>query len=502
MRFPKFNKGTPVLPLPALLSPSMPPPATLTATHPGPRLQGGHSAHRRRESARMLSLSSRPLPTLAAACLLLAGLAACGPRGEAPAAGTAASGPGGAASAPPVSVSTVRAQQRDMAVLINATGTVAPLSTVDVRPQTTNLVAQVHVKEGQFVKAGQLLFTLDARADEANLARARAQLARSEAALADAQRQLQRSQELLAQNFIAQGALDTNQTNVQSLTAALAADKAALDAARLALSYTRITASSAGRLGAISVFPGSSVQANQTTLASITRLDPISVAFSLPQRHLADALAALKDGGAAVIATPPASEGQPPAGPAPRDGARAAAADGSGNGAAKAMAAHAPAAGTRAGRLSFVDNAVDASSGSVKVKAQFDNRDGLLWPGAFVNVAMTARVLRGAVVVPQAAIVQSARGPLVYIVVDGMAQLRPVQVLYAQGDEAAVSGVEPGARVVLDGRQNLRPGAAVLERAADAAPAGGRGGKGGAAGAASAAASAAAPALTGKGATP
>jgi len=507
MRFPKFNKGTPVLPLPALLGPSMPPPATLTATHPVPRLQGGHRAHRRQESARMLNLSSRPLPTLAVTCLLLAGLAACGPRAEAPASGGTPAAPAGVASAPPVSVSTVRALQRDMPVLITTTGTVAALSIVDVRPQTTNLVAQVHVKEGQFVKAGQLLFTLDARADEANLARARAQLARSEAALADAQRQLKRSQELLAQNFIAQGALDTNQTNVQSLTAALAADKAALDAARLALSYTRITAPSAGRLGAINVFAGSSVQANQTTLASITQLDPISVAFSLPQRHLADALAALKDGGAAVIATPPASEGQAPqAGPAPREGARAAAADGSRNGAAKAMAATtpAPAAGTRAGRLSFVDNAVDASSGSVKVKAQFDNRDGLLWPGAFVNVAMTARVLRGAVVLPQAAIVQSGRGPLVYIVVDGMAQLRPVQVLYAQGDEAVVGGVEPGARVVLDGRQNLRPGATVLERAADAEPAGGRGGKGAAAGAASSAASAAAaaPALTGKGATP
>jgi RND family efflux transporter MFP subunit len=388
----------------------------------------------------------RPATFLAAS--LLAVLAACNKQPDAGAAGAAsaaggASAPGAAASAPPVGVSTVRAVQRDMPVLITATGSVAPLASVDVRPQTTSLVAQVQVKEGQFVKAGQLLFTLDPRADEANVAKARAQLQRDEAALADAQRQLKRSQELLAQNFISQGALDTNQTNVQTQAAAVAADRAALDAARLGLSYTRITAPSAGRLGAINVFPGSSVQANQTTLVSITQLDPITVAFSLPQRHLADALAALKDGGAPVSATTPDSDGK--------------------------------AGGTVLGRLKFVDNAVDAASGTVKVKAQFDNRDGRLWPGAFVNVAMTARVISGAVIVPQAAIIQSARGALVYGVRDDKAVPRPVEVLYAQGEDAAVSGIKPGERIVLDGRQNLRPGATVVERARE--PGAGKGGR-------------------------
>ncbi len=394
-------------------------------------------------------------------------LAACGPQPGAGAAALvaasgasaagAASGPAAAASAPPVSVVTVRAVQRDMPVLITATGTVAPLANIDVRPQTTSLVAQVQVKEGQFVKAGQLLFTLDARADEANVAKARAQLAKDEAALADAQRQLKRSQDLLAQNFISQGALDTNQTNVQSQAAAVAADKAALDATKLGLSYTRITAPSAGRLGAINVFPGSSVQANQTTLVSITQLDPIAVAFSLPQRHLDDALAALRNGGAPVSAT------------VPDDALRAAGAE-----AKSPPSAGAPSARALAGRLTFVDNLVDAATGTVKVKAQFDNHEGGLWPGSFVNVAMTARVISGAVIVPQAAIIQSARGPLVYTVRDNLATPRPVQVLYAQGEDAAVSGVKPGERVVLDGRQNLRPGSAVIERARE-----GGAGKGG-----------------------
>jgi RND family efflux transporter MFP subunit len=380
----------------------------------------------------------RPIPWMAVFGVCL--LAACKGRpdeaaGSASAASAAsaavaasASAPGPGASAPPVGVTTVRAQQRDLAVLITATGTVAPLSSVDVRPQTTSLVTRVHVKEGQFVRKGELLFTLDSRADEANVAKAQAQLARDQAALADAQRQLTRSRELVAQNFVSQGAVDTNQTLVDSQQAAMAADRAALDAAKLALSYSRISAPGAGRLGAIVVYPGSSVQANQTTLVSITQLDPISVAFSLPQRNLADALAALKDGGAPVTATQP-------------DGG-----------------------GTASGKLQFVDNAVDATSGTVRVKAVFENPQGKLWPGAFVNVAMTARMLKGAVIVPQGAIIQSARGPLVYTVKEGLAAPRPVQVIYAQGEDAAVSGVKPGERIVLDGRQNLRPGVPIVER--------------------------------------
>ena len=132
------------------------------------------------------------------------------------AAQTAASAPGTTASAPPVGVTTVRAQQRDLPVLVTATGTVAPMSSVEIRPQATSVITKVHIREGQFVRAGDLLFTLDARTDEANVARARAQLAKDEAGLADAQRQLTRSRELLAQNFVSQGALDANQAQVAS----------------------------------------------------------------------------------------------------------------------------------------------------------------------------------------------------------------------------------------------------------------------------------------------
>ncbi len=347
-----------------------------------------------------------------------------------------------AASAPPVSVTIVPARQRDVPVLLQATGAVVPVSNVDVRPQVTSMVTRVHVRDGQFVRAGELMFTLDARNDEANVAKLRAQMAKSEAALADAQRQLARSRELLAQNFISQGAVDTNQTLVESSAAVLAADRAALDAARLTLAYNRVTASGPGRVGTINVFAGSSVVANQTTLVTITQLDPIDVAFSVPQRHLADVLAALKESAAVSVTLP---EG----------------------------------AGSVSGKLQFVDNAIDAASGTVKVKARFDNKQQKLWPGAFVGAALTVKTLKDAVVIPQAAIAQTARGTIVFAVRDGKAVPRPVEVVAALGEDAAVSGLRPGERIVLDGRQNLRAGAAVVERAREGSRAASGGGGGG-----------------------
>ncbi len=358
-------------------------------------------------------------------------LIGCSGKTDAAAPAAAASAPAVPASgaSPAITITTVRALKRDMRVLLEATGTVTPLTSVDVRSQVTNIISKVHIKDGQFVKAGELLFTLDPRTDEANVAKAQAQLAKDNAALADAQRQWVRAQQLLAQNFISQGALDTNKAQVDSQLAVVAADQSAIDAARVALSYTRITAPHAGRAGIVAVSAGNAVQANVTPLVTITQLDPIAVAFSIPQRNLSDALAALKDGGAEVTA----SLGEK--------------------------------AERFTGRLKFVDNMVDANSGSVKVKAVFPNPTGKLWPGAFVQVSQTVSTLKDVVVVPHASVIQSPRGTIVYTVQEGKAILKPVQVLYAQGDDAAVSGISAGDSVVLVGKQNLRPGTAVVERA-------------------------------------
>ena len=363
--------------------------------------------------------------------------------GGAPANAAAASGAAsGAASSLPVSVTTVKAQQRDFDVQLEATGTVTAATSVDVRPQVSSVIAKVHVREGQFVKAGELLFTLDTRTDAANVARAQAQLAKDQATLADAQRQLARSRELLAQQFIAQAAVDSNLSAVNAQAALLSADKAAIEAARVGLGYGRIAAPSGGRIGAVPVFAGSSVQANTTTLLTITQLDPIFVSFNLPQRNVGDALQSLRAGGGKVTASLPESKA------------------------------------VLAGRLQFVDSAVDAGSGTVKVKAVFDNKAQALWPGAFVNVKMTVQTLKDAVVVPQAAVVQGARGRSVFIIEAGnKVAVRPVELLQSAGSDAVVSGVRAGEKVIVDGRQNVRPGATVIERPAEA----GRGGRGAAA---------------------
>lgn len=367
----------------------------------------------------------------------------------------ASAGTAGAATppAPPVAVTTVKVEQKDLAVRLRSAGVVTPIRTVDVKPQVSAVVTKVQVRDGQYVKAGELLFVLDARTEDANIAKAQAQLAKDSAALADAQRQLKRAQDLLARQFISQGSVDTNLAAVESLQATVNADKAAIDAVRVAQSFSRISAPQAGRVGVVNVTVGSALEANKTVLLTITQISPIAVTFTLPQRNIADALAGLKEGGVPVTAT---------------------LAD---NG------------GVFKGKLQFVDSAVDPASGVVKAKAYFQNEDEKLWPGAFVEIQQNLREVKDALVVPQAAVIYGARGATVYVVENGKAVVRPVKVVQPQGAEVAISGVQAGETVVLEGKQNVRPGSAVVERARDAKDA------------AQGAASAAAPANPATGAT-
>lgn len=374
-----------------------------------------------------------------AATVIALGLGGCSREGApgalavgAQAASTSGSGAGaGAGAGAPVSVSSVRVVAKDVDVMLETTGTVSALNSVDIRPQVSSVITKVNIREGQFVRAGQLLFTLDARNDEVNLAKANAQLARDTASLADAQRQLERSRDLLAQNFVSQGAVDTNRTLVDTQQAVITADRAAIQAAQVGLSYNLIAAPAAGRAGAINVYAGSTVQPGGTALVTITQLDPIAVAFSLPQRNLGDALQTLRSGGGKVVAVLPEAGGE------------------------------------AVGKLQFVDSTVDANSGTVKVKALFDNALEKLWPGAFVNVRLAVSTLKSAIVVPQASVIRGPRGAIVYTIdTANKAVARPVELLYASGLDAVVSGVNAGERVVVDGRQNLRAGTPVVERAA------------------------------------
>lgn len=341
----------------------------------------------------------------------------------------------GAAPAPAVTVSSAAAKRMDVPVRLEANGYVSSLNSVDVRPQVSNVVAKVHIKEGQFVRAGDILFSLDDRADRVNLEKAEAQYAKDQASLADLERQLARSRELLGKGFIAQSAVDTVQTQVEAARAALAADKAAVEAARVALGYDTIRAASSGRAGAVSVFAGSLVQPTPTAppMVTIAQLDPIAVTFTLPETELSALLAAQKAGGVKVYA---ALQGAEPA---------------------------------LEGTLSFIDNAVDPQNGTIKVKAVFPNAQQRLWPGQYVTVNTVVRELKDAVVIPQAAIITGIDSKSVYVVGTGKsAQPRRVQLLYAFGSQAAVAGVQAGETVVVDGKQNLRPGSKVRE--AEAVP--------------------------------
>ncbi|RST49983.1 efflux RND transporter periplasmic adaptor subunit [Variovorax sp. DXTD-1] len=349
-----------------------------------------------------------------------------------PAAGAKGAAP--ADGAPPALVTLATAVRQDVPVTVQVNGSVVSLNSVDLRPQVTNTVAAVHVKEGQFVKEGQLLFTLDDRNDQANLARARAQQKRDEATLADLERQYKRSQELLAQNFISKSASDATLSQLEAQRAAVAADRAAVQSAQVALGYATLRAPIAGRIGAVNIYPGTLVQPT-LSLVTITQLDPIAVSFPVPEANLQDLLAAARS--RAKVEALVTGRQEP-----------------------------------LSGVLNFVDNTVDPQIGTVRAKAVFDNADQSLWPGQFVGTRITVRTLAGATVVPAAALMMLPDGASLYVVDHaGTAARRKVQVLYTFGTKVAVSGVEPGEQVVIEGSQNVRPGGKVRVDA-KAAPAG------------------------------
>jgi RND family efflux transporter MFP subunit len=344
---------------------------------------------------------------------------------------------------PPTTVNVVAVKRQDVGMEVASNGTVTPLRTVDLHPQTTSTIRTVHIKEGQFVKAGQLMFSLDDREDRANVDKAQAQVARDQAALADLERQYKRSQDLVAQKFMAQSAVDTLHSQVEAARALLKADAAAARASHVSASYTEIRAPMAGRVGAINVYPGSLVQL-ATSLTTVTQLDPVNVAFTLPESALGSLLQAQKAGRVEVEA--------------------------------RAGAAGKPAKGF----LSFIDNTVDPSTGTIRVKAEFDNRDTSLWPGQYVNTRVTVNTIKDALVIPQNAIITNARGTYVYVVdPDKTARMIPVTRVYGFGVNAAVTGLSGSEQVITEGKQNLRPGGKVRLAEGGGKREGGQGARGG-----------------------
>lgn len=383
---------------------------------------------------------------------------------DAPAVATSAPAASGAAAraAAPQSVSVFVVQRRDAPVSVEVAGTVVPLNSVEVRPQVSSTVQKVAVKEGQPVRRGDVLFVLDDRNERANLDKARAQLQRDRATLADYERQFKRAQELRAQNFIAQSALDASQTQFEAQQALLRTDEAAVQAAEVALSYTTLRAPQDGRCGVVSVFPGSLVTPSGAALVTINQIDPIGVAFNVPEAQLPGLLAA------AGITSP--SSASAPA-PSAKSASGSPAGKASGASPVPTLSVLLPSGGERrrgepaaslTGRLSFVDNAVDTATGTIRAKGTLPNGQQRLWPGQYVSVRLTLRTLENALVVPQAAIIQRGSERTVYVVgADDTVQARALQIRQPLGEFVAVDGLNDGERVVVEGKQNLRPGGAV-----------------------------------------
>jgi RND family efflux transporter MFP subunit len=324
--------------------------------------------------------------------------------------------------------------QTDVSVRLIANGTVSALQTVDVRPQISATVKVVHIKEGQFVRKDDRLFTLDTRTEDANLSKAEAQVVKDRADLINAERNLERERGLLRQEYVSQAEFDTAQNLVDGLRGQLAIDLASVEASRVARSFDEITAPIAGRTGAISVYPGSLVQPGTSiaigaVLVSITQLDPINVSFTLSERELAGLQQAFAKGEVPVSAKLDLADQT-----------------------------------DMKGRLVFIDNTVDTASGTIRLKAEFSNADHRLWPGMFVTVALAPRTLVGALTVPAQAVQTGPENKFLYVIGEGskVASL-PVNVRLIQDGFAVVEGIALGTRVVVEGAQNLRPGSVVVE---------------------------------------
>src|SRR5450631_559052 len=324
--------------------------------------------------------------------------------------------------------------QTDVSVRLTANGTVSALQTVDIRPQISATIKTVHIKEGQYVRKGDRLFTLDSRTEDANLSKAEAQVAKDRADLANAGRNLKRERELLKLEYVSQSEFDTAQNLADGLHSQLAIDLATVAASKVARSFDEIDAPITGRTGAISVYPGSLVQPGTSiaigaVLVSITQLDPINVSFTLPERELAGLQQAFAKGEVPVSAKLDLADQT-----------------------------------DLKGRLVFIDNAVDTASGTIRLKAEFPNADHRLWPGMFVNVALAPRTLVGALTVPAQAVQTGPENKFLYVIGEGskVASL-PVNVRLIQDGFAVVEGIALGTRVVVEGAQNLRPGSVVVE---------------------------------------
>lgn len=335
------------------------------------------------------------------------------------------------AAAPPrvtaIPVVVAKVTQRAMPVQLTAIGSVGSYA-VSVEAQVAGELLEVHFKEGEFVKKGQLLFTIDSRPYEAALAQTQAALLRDKAVAANSRAQEQRLSKLLSEGVVSPSDAETSKSTADAAAATVAADEAALKTAQLNLEYTKIYSPLDGRTGSVVIKPGNLVKVADQPIVVIRQVSPIYVDFTVPQEYLPDIKKYMAAGPLRVEATVPSSSGPP-----------------------------------EVGALTFVDNTVDTTTGTIHLRATFENSRGVLWPGLYVNTLMTLAQQSNATVIPAQAITAGQQGSFVYVVqADGAVAARTVtSSRTVEGLAVIDKGLQPGETVVTDGQVRLAPGSKV-----------------------------------------
>jgi multidrug efflux system membrane fusion protein len=332
-------------------------------------------------------------------------------------------------SVPVVPVTAAPVVLKTVPVRLLAIGNVEPFTTVAIKARVDGQLVSVKFREGDEVRQGAVLFEIDSRPFAASLRQAQANLLRDKALLDRAAEQEKRYKDLLGKNFISPDAYEQVRTNLATASAVVAADEAAIENAQLSLDYCTIRAPVTGYAGRIQIQQGNLVKSNDTNpLVTINQVVPIYASFSVPEQNIADIRKYQADGELKVQA-------------------------------AFANAAHAPVAG----KLSFIDNSADMTTGTIKLKAEFPNTDKALWPGQFVNVVLTLHDQKDAVVTPSASVQSGPNGQYVFVVKpDQTVELRNIKVARAEGDETVIaSGLAAGEQVVTVGQLRLAPGTKV-----------------------------------------
>ncbi len=344
-------------------------------------------------------------------------------------AGACSPGPA-AKTAAPVPVLAAPVVARTMPVLISPppVGHVTPILSVTIRPQIGGVISTVNFQEGQEVKAGDLLFTIDPRPAQAALTLAQGSLSRDSAQLENARIQLERDRKLFEQKLISPDQFDTTKVTMDALVGTVAADRAAVANAELNLQYCEIRAPINGRTGGLSFHAGNVVKAPDDVLLTINQIHPIYAAFAVPERYLPEIQKQMRGRTLTVTAGFENLTGAPPS-----------------------------------GELSFVDNSVDATTATILLKATFPNLDEKLWPGQYVQLALQLDELKDAVVVPSQAVQNGQSGQFIFVVKpDRTVESRAVKTSVTfKGETVITAGVRVGETVVTDGQLRLAPGVTV-----------------------------------------